>query len=476
MVKVFLVSFGASAMAEAEITLKYREIPTAIAHKCLIAVIPLLLMFNLWSTLQIFHAHQVVNWSGYLIVLAAEMLFLCGSILLTILCGDETIFVTRDGMSLPFMLCPSFGVRTQRNWTSLKSVHFLRDREFGKLIFFFDKGRPVTLRLQKLPAYLVEDLIVAIDVWGGGTDSFPALLEARACLSGGDELVALSHTELWEDELTRRFGATNFIPLEPQQTVKAGALEVERQIAFGGMSAVYTVSDKKGQSFVLKESVVPDESDTELRKKACELLAREATILARLSHPRIASIIDHFVEDNRDYLLLQQLNGQDLRRLVKEFGPQSEENVVHWAIQITEILEYLHGQDTPVVHRDLTPDNLILDENGQVCLIDFGAANFFIGTATGTIIGKQAYIAPEQLRGRANVQSDIYALGATMFYLLTGEDPEPLAVSRPSTINSNTSRTLDEFIAACTAMEAEDRISSAHEARERLMWTTVKSV
>ncbi|MBX9694515.1 MAG: serine/threonine protein kinase [Cyanobacteria bacterium] len=464
-------------MAEAEITLKYKELPVALAYKCLVVAVPIILMFTVWSAVQIIMApHSIgsINWSAFSVLMAGELLALCAVVLLTILCADDTIFVTRDGMSLPFVLCPSLGTRTQRGWSSLKSVHFLPDKAFGRLVFKFTKGPPVTLRLHKLESHLVEDLIVAIDVWGGGTDTFPALLEARAFLAGEDELVALSHTEMWEDELTRRFGATNFIPLEPQQAVRGGELVVERQIAFGGMSAVYAVRDKRGQGFVLKESVVPDESDGELRKKACELLAREAVILAQLSHPRIASIIDHFVEDNRDYLLLQQLHGQDLRRLIKEFGPQPERNVVEWAIQLTEILEYLHGQKSPVIHRDLTPDNLILDENGQICLIDFGAANFFIGTATGTIIGKQAYIAPEQLRGKASTESDLYSLGATIFYLLTGKDPEPLAVSHPKEVSKEVSKQIDELVASCTEMEIEDRIRTASEVRCRLKAISIR--
>ena len=454
-------------MAEAEITLRYRELPIEIAYRAFLVCIPLLVIFIIWSSLAILITPGVA-FAGFSMVFGAEMLLLALISVMSLLCGDETVFVTRDGISLPFVLCPSFGTRTHREWSDLVSVRF-DPRAFGGILtLVFRTGSPVRFKLKNMSAEVVDDLIVAVDVWGGGSESFPALLEARTMLSGEKQIEARSHTEIWEDELTRRFGATNFIPLEPGQSVREGELTVVRQMAFGGMSAIYEVKDSKERKLVLKESVVPDESDENLRVKACELLAREAQILSRLSHPRIASIMDHFVEGNRDYLVLQHLNGQDLRRLVKEFGKQPEASVLEWAIQIAELLVFLHQQEIPVVHKDLTPDNLVLEEDGMVSLIDFGAANLFIGTATGTIIGKQAYISPEQLRGKATLQSDIYSFGGTIFFLLTGDDPEPLAVSRPAEKRSEISSELSDIVAACTELELEDRLSSSQELLERL--------
>ena len=111
----------------------------------------------------------------------------------------------------------------------------------------------------------------------------------------------------------------------------------------------------------------------------------------------------------------------------------------------------------PVLHRDLTPDNLVAREGGQIVLIDFGAANEFIGQATGTFVGKQAYIAPEQFRGKATTASDIYAFGATLYYLLTGLDPEALSQSTPRATNEAISEALDTLIKDCTALEETKR-------------------
>ncbi len=150
--------------------------------------------------------------------------------------------------------------------------------------------------------------------------------------------------------------------------------------------------------------------------------------LLKISHPNIVKVLDYFIEQDRNYLMLEYVNGQDLRQLVKQNGPQKESTVINWALQMVSILKYLHEQDPPLIHRDFTPDNIVLCDDGSIVVIDFGAANEFIGNATGTFVGKHAFIAPEQFRGKAVVQSDIYALGCTLYFLLTGQEPEALSI------------------------------------------------
>ncbi len=453
-------------MAEAEVTIQYRDVPTALLYQLLVVSLPILIIFFLWSTLvlgALDGANPAMQW----LIVGFELLVLACTTVSVILLSDQTIFVTREGISLPFIVCPSKGTRTHINWSEINGVEFQQSLS-KSLILHFRKNRSVSLNLALIKPDQVEDLIMAVDVWSGGGESFPALLEARAHIRGELEPTTASYTELWEDELARRFGATNFIPLEPGETIKGKTLHVVRQIAFGGMSAIYLVENKAKESFVLKESVVPDDSNPEMKHRANELLSKEAGFLATLSHPRIAKIVDHFVENDRSYLLLEHLKGQDLRRLVKEFGEQPEKDVVKWALEIAELVAYLHNREVPIIHRDLTPDNLVLQEDGQVLLIDFGAANLYIGTATGTIIGKQAYIAPEQLRGKACLQSDIYSFGGTLHFLLTGKDPEPLCASHPREINNKVSKELDNVIAYCTEMELEDRAKSINEVENRL--------
>ncbi len=446
-------------MAEAEVTITYRELPVAIANGGFMLAIPIITLFVMISSLNIWTVNNISGENATIFVFF-QFLLLGFVILGNTLTGDKTIYLTRDGISLPFLMCPTFGLRNQKSWSDLRSLRILPSGKHGTMQLCFKNGTKANLRLDALKESEIENLIVSLEVWAGGGDAFPELLEARMrLLTGSQNSSAPGFTELWEDELTRRFGPTNFIPLEPGHQV--GTFKVERQLAFGGLSAIYLVTDEKHQHFVLKEAVVPHDANDELRQAAENMLNREAEILSALTHPNLAKVLDNFVESGRHYILMELIKGSDLRRLVKEHGPQPESDVIVWAKQLAQILVYLHAQTPPVIHRDLSPDNLMLKEDGDICVIDFGAANHFVGTATGTLIGKQAYIAPEQLRGKAVPQSDIYAFGCTLNFLLTGEDPEPLAVAYPKVLNASVSKRLNQLVAACTAQEAGERPADA---------------
>lgn len=325
------------------------------------------------------------------------------------------------------------------------------------------------MHLKSLEHGDVERLVVALEVWGRASERFPQIEEVKGHLSlAAGEENKLSYTELWEEEMTRRFGATNFVPLEPGFKITGHSLTVERQLAFGGLSAIYLVSGESKNKYVLKEAVVPHDPESTESINAVMQFRREAEILFKLSHPQIARVYDYFIEDGRHYVLMEYIAGTDFRQFIREKGPQNQERVIEWAIEMAEILDYLHTQEIPIIHRDLTPENLILADSGKVVLIDFGAANHFMGTATGTMIGKQCYIAPEQLRGKATISSDIYALGATLYYLLTGHDPEPISVSHPKAEEESISKELDELVAKCTQLEAKLRPQSARRVRELL--------
>lgn len=202
-------------------------------------------------------------------------------------------------------------------------------------------------------------------------------------------------------------------------------------------------------------------------------------LLCGLSHARIAKIYDYFVEDDRHYLVLEHIPGRTLRNFVSDNGPVGEIIVQKWAIQLADVLVYLHGQKPPIIHRDLTPDNIIVGEDGQLSVIDFGAANVFLGTATGTIIGKASYMPPEQFRGKASTTSDIFALGGVMYYLLNGQDPmseisrseaieNKTGASPRTTVNSRVPSKLAPLIYECLQADAKDRPASALILRDRL--------
>lgn len=447
-------------MAEAEVTLNYRSLPVKASCIALTASLPIALVFAVWSWVVILMA--VANGSiqaGPTVVLVfGQVLIIAAMAIGAFLFSDRTIFMNRQGISLPVWLCPAFGFRSHHEWSKVRAIRYHNN----SLTLVFERSLPTNIALSKLTPAEAQQFLVALDVWSGGSAKFPELEAAKAevhLIAGADD--KHGYTEMWEEELTRRFGATNFIPLEPEAVVAGGRFTVERQLAFGGFSAIYLVRDPGNKQFVLKEAVIPEDAETAMRSEAIRLFDREAELLAKLDHPQIAKVMDNFVDHGRHYLVLEYIQGQDLRKYVRQHGAVPENQVVSWGRQIAEIIAYLHNQPIPIIHRDISPDNLIVDENGLIHLIDFGASNLFLGTATGTMIGKQAYMSAEQLRGKATTKSDLYGLGCTLNYLLTGKDPEALTVSKPSTSIAAINPKLDALIEQCTALEASERPASA---------------
>lgn len=269
----------------------------------------------------------------------------------------------------------------------------------------------------------------------------------------------ISYTQLWESACTANFQLTSFTPLCPGALVQ-GEYKVVKQIAAGGFSAIYLIEGQDGLQYVLKESVLPPGMDESAKVKAIEHFQREARILAKLDHVQIARVHDHFVEAGRSYLRMEYIEGESLRTHIRRNGAATELQVVTWLSQLSKIIAYLHGMAPPVVHRDLTPDNILLRPDGSIVLIDFGAANEFIGSATGTLIGKHAYMAPEQIQGCAEPVSDIYSLGAVAYYCMCSRDPEPIRTASPLRDGANVTGRFDEFVRNCTNLDKGERLQS----------------
>lgn len=340
---------------------------------------------------------------------------------------------------------------------SPKSISEWKYFDGCSLIIDFKSGGSALLELDRLQRNEVEDLFLAVEKWSDQSVlSRRALLLERG-LAAVDNAISLSYTSIWTDALESQFAATNFVPLKTASTLQSDRYEVRMQLASGGLSAVYLAKMQPNSRVVLKESVLPPDTDDKTRAKAKELFEREGRLLSRLEHPQIAKVLDFFVEGGRDYIALEYIPGVSLRQFVKSDNNRDERMILSWAAQIADILLYLHELEPPIVHRDLTPDNLLARDDGKVALIDFGVSNEFISRATGTLVGKQAYISPEQFRGKAEPKSDVYSFGATLHFLLTGEDPEPLSTSRPKQLKPEVSPFLDELVAQCTDMDVEKR-------------------
>jgi len=361
---------------------------------------------------------------------------------------------------LPLSLCVQFYCHRNRLWSELKkSVLIKRGGRNICLKLNFEGGNFVVFEADEMSHDDLNKLLIASRTLA------PTDEREKEDLANPEQsenqisrmpLDITTFTSLWESELTMRFRATTYVPLVPGRTLSTGIV-VEKALSYGGSSAIYLARRKHGAPVVLKEFVVADSLSEQARSKALDMFKKEALLLSKLEHKDIAKIYDHFLEDGRHYMTLEYIQGEDLRRLVARRGPISERKVSQWMRQILKVLLYLEKQTPPLVHRDLTPENIVLRPKGSLALIDFGAANEFIGTATGTVVGKQGYISPEQFRGKAELRSDIYSLGCTAHFLLTAKEPEALMQSSPKNFNKQVTDNMNDLIMQMTCQKVEER-------------------
>jgi hypothetical protein len=279
-----------------------------------------------------------------------------------------------------------------------------------------------------------------------------------------------SYTELWLQSLNQTPERKTLEPLEPGQTVGENRFEIMRSLGVGGQGTAYMcrpLDRDDTETIVLKETIIPIFADGAVRRIALEKFEQEARLLKSLKYDGIVSLLDYFVEDHRAYLVLEHIDGSTLRELVEREGPLSHDQAQDLALQMCDILTFLHSHS--IIHRDFTPDNLILNSKGKLKLIDFNVAQQMQSGTTGTIVGKHAYLPPEQFRGKATTQSDLYAFGATMFFLLTGSDPEPISQSSPAQKNKEVNATLDEIVKHATALQLNKRYQTATEISNELL-------
>ena len=202
--------------------------------------------------------------------------------------------------------------------------------------------------------------------------------------------------------------------------------QILKTLGQGGMGTTYLAWDT-AKLLVLKEM----NADMAAIPKAQELFEREAKILQSLHHPGIPEYYDFFVASGRKYLAMELIHGQDLDLYVMERGKVTLAQAIDWMMQLCEILGYIHQQQPPLIHRDIKPANILVRKiDKRIFLLDFGAVKE-IGTLGGTKIGAPDYMAPEQNNGQPCTQSDLYAIGPTLIFLLTGRNPADFIELQP---------------------------------------------
>ncbi len=250
-----------------------------------------------------------------------------------------------------------------------------------------------------------------------------------------------------------------------------GSYQILRTLGKGGMGITYLVRDHNKTISGAPLLLVLKEMNADMLRvaKARELFEREARILKTLEHPNIPKYYDFFCEGKHKYLVMELVHGQNLEQFTHQRGTVEAEQAIKWMIQVCGVLCYLHNLEPPIIHRDIKPANLILRNlDNRLMLLDFGAVKEF-GTARDTRIGVEGYSAPEQYRGKPCPQSDLYGIGTTLVFLLTGKTPMQSYMSQNNDFGlnlegiANLPLELVEILTKTCKPDPEDRYQSAQE-------------
>jgi len=274
-------------------------------------------------------------------------------------------------------------------------------------------------------------------------------------------------------------------------TVLRERYKIVELVGRGGMGATYRAEDLRlqGRFCAVKEALPdPDATPDELAQSR-EQFYQEASTLARLDHPNLPKVSDYFSQDDRDYLVMDFVPGQDLKEILttalRDGHPLVERQVLAWADQLCDALSYMHTQDPPVLHRDIKPSNIKITPAGRVKLVDFGLVKTLFPDDQRTITvvqgrGTVQYIPLEQYggdTGHTDIRSDIYSLGATLYHLLTGQPPldakqrflKPKSMKSLRSLNPAVTSQTDQAILWSLAMHPDDRPASIDEFRAALL-------
>lgn len=352
-------------------------------------------------------------------------------------------------------------VKTDVAWEKLGSLSLSHKKGNNQKITFADnQGKKlISIALSAVPSF--EDWITlsqAIQqncpnatIYDGITDVLRPAIED------------CSYTGLWLDTLHSNAPQQNIPSLDKAKTLHSRYL-LKQRIARGGQGIAYLAEDvTTGQAVAVKEYLLSAYQGKRAGENARHEIEAEAVVLNKLSHPQIVQLLDSFSESNRVFLVLRHIDGVNLRQYVKHSGCPEPEKILAQVKQMCEILSYLHSCAPPLVHRDFTPDNLLIDTSNKLTLIDFTIAEPLSSLAGLPPSGKPAYMPPEQFRGEALTQSDIYSLGGTLYFLCTGSDPEALVQCSLEESHPELPASIRQIVHRCRAQEASERFQSVFE-------------
>jgi len=266
----------------------------------------------------------------------------------------------------------------------------------------------------------------------------------------------------------------------PNQYELTGRYVILRCVGQGGMGAVYQAMDKRinNKFWAVKEMSDSSLIDYNEKQEARKAFEKEAQMLATLSHVGIPKVGDFFEDGGKLYFVMEFVQGDTLEKLqLQQGGYFDETTIVNWAIQLCDVLHYLHHQTPPIIFRDLKPSNIMVEQHsGKIRLIDFGIARLFHPKKQRdtVAIGTEGFAPPEQYVKQTDARSDIYALGATLYRLLTNQ-LLPRSLDRASNellpllkYNATISSKVEQAILKSLALRPEDRFQNIKEFQQAL--------
>ncbi len=227
--------------------------------------------------------------------------------------------------------------------------------------------------------------------------------------------------------------------------------EIEASIGQGGMGAVYRARDLQTGLIVAVKQLRPDASAGFENHEMLTRFDNEWQLLRTLNHPRIPRMLDAFRIEECGYYVMEFIEGKSLDQVLRTYKSSGrrfpEELLLQYSLQILDVLEYLHGLPKSLLHRDVKPQNIIVrEEDGELFLVDFGLAREGGSATTKTLVGTLGYAPLEQVKGHPEPRSDLYALGATMYHMLVGEQPAPFDIPPLASVRNDIHPALAEVV------------------------------
>jgi hypothetical protein len=277
-------------------------------------------------------------------------------------------------------------------------------------------------------------------------------------------------TVLWLEELNTNSSTDLSRQLPSGTTLQEGSYTINRVLGSGGLSVVYEGLDKTQSPVAVKEIICNFGGTKRSVENNLRQILNEVCILQSLNHPNIVKFRSFFAEGTKLYIVMDLIEGINLRTAIEQQQqtPLAESQLIDFAKQCCSILDYLHTQPSPIIHRDFTPDNLMLAA-GTLTLVDFNIAQSATTGSGRTVMGKHCFMAPEQFCGESNISTDLYQLGTTLFFLATGTDPEPLTQCDPRANRSDLSEEFCAVIRKLTERNAAQRFESAKQVLDALV-------